>query len=70
IQRVAGDVHVFHAGTARDPEGKLVSAGGRVLSITALGVDVRTAAARSREVAQQVGLDGKQFRRDIANRAR
>ncbi|MEX0909042.1 MAG: phosphoribosylamine--glycine ligase, partial [Gemmatimonadaceae bacterium] len=68
IPRVAGDVHVFHAGTARDPEGKLVSAGGRVLSITALGVDVRTAAARSREVAQQVGLDGKQFRRDIANR--
>ncbi|MGK2933919.1 MAG: phosphoribosylamine--glycine ligase [Gemmatimonadaceae bacterium] len=69
IPPTTGDVHVFHAGTARDASGRLVSAGGRVLSITALGADVRTAAARSREVAQQVGLDGKQFRRDIGWRA-
>ncbi|MEX2015143.1 MAG: phosphoribosylglycinamide synthetase C domain-containing protein, partial [Candidatus Hydrogenedentales bacterium] len=65
----ADDVHVFHAGTARDAAGRLVSSGGRVLSITAGGADVRAAAARSRAVAQQVGLDGKQFRRDIGWRA-
>jgi phosphoribosylamine--glycine ligase len=69
IPSVAEDVHVFHAGTARDAADRLVSAGGRVLSITALDADVRAAAARSREVAQQVGLDGKQFRRDIGWRA-
>ena len=69
IPPVAADVHVFHAGTARDPADKLVSAGGRVLSITALGADVREAAARSREVAERVGLEGKQLRRDIGWRA-
>jgi phosphoribosylamine--glycine ligase len=69
IPRVADDVHVFHAGTARDTAGRLVSAGGRVLSITALGGDVGAAAARSREVAEEVGLYGKQLRRDIGWRA-
>ncbi len=69
IPPVADDVRVFHAGTVRDGAGRLLSAGGRVLSITALGTDVRAAAARSREVAQQVNLDGKQFRRDIGWRA-
>ncbi|MEX1185541.1 MAG: phosphoribosylamine--glycine ligase [Gemmatimonadaceae bacterium] len=69
IPRVAGDVHVFHAGTARDAAGRLVSAGGRVLSITALGTDVRGAALLSRTVAEQVGLVGKQLRRDIGWRS-
>lgn len=69
IPPVTGDVHVFHAGTARDAAGRLVSAGGRVLSITALGADVREAATRSRDVAEQVGLAGKQIRRDIGWRA-
>ncbi len=69
IPRVADNVHVFHAGTARDAVGRLVSAGGRVLSITALGADVGAAAASSREVAQQVSLEGKQLRRDIGWRA-
>jgi len=69
IPRVGGDVRVFHAGTALDAAGRLVSAGGRVLSITALGADVAAAAARSREVAEQIGLAGKQLRRDIGWRA-
>ncbi len=69
IPRVAEDVRVFHAGTARDATGRLVSAGGRVLSVTALGADVGAAAARSREIAEQIGLAGKQFRRDIGWRA-
>jgi phosphoribosylamine--glycine ligase len=69
IPQVGEDVHVFHAGTARDAAGRLVSAGGRVLSITALGADGGAAASRSRDVAERVGLAGKQFRRDIGWRA-
>lgn len=69
IPAVTGDVHVFHAGTARDPAGKLVSAGGRVLSITALAPAVREAAERSRNAAELVALAGKQLRRDIGWRA-
>ena len=69
IPRIPDDVHVFHAGTALDSDGGLVSAGGRVLSVTALGADVAAAAARSREFAERVGLEGKQLRRDIGRQA-
>jgi len=69
IPSVTGDVHVFHAGTTRDSAGRLVSAGGRVLSITALGADVRKAASLSRRFAERVGLEGKQLRRDIGWRS-
>jgi phosphoribosylamine--glycine ligase len=69
IPVVPGDVHVFHAGTARDSRAELVSAGGRVLSITALAPSVREAAERSRQAAENVRLAGKQLRRDIGWRA-
>ena len=59
------DVHVFHAGTARDQDGALRVAGGRVLSVTATAPTVAEAAARSRSAAQSIGFEGKQFRRDI-----
>lgn len=61
----ATDVHVFHAGTTMDGNGKLRVSGGRVLSVTAVGKDVAAAAARSREAAEAVSFEGKQFRRDI-----
>ena len=62
------DAHVFHAGTAlRD--GQVVTAGGRVLCVTALGDNVRTAQARAYEVLNQIGFDGMQCRRDIGHRA-
>ncbi len=61
----ATDVLVFHAGTTLDSQGKLRVSGGRVLSITAVGPDVAAAAARSREAAEAVDFEGKQFRRDI-----
>lgn len=61
----AKDVIVFHAGTKLDGEGRLRVAGGRVLGVTALGPDVASAAARSREAAAAIRFDGKQFRRDI-----
>jgi phosphoribosylamine--glycine ligase len=58
-------VHVFHAGTARDAEGRLVSAGGRVLAVSALGADVADAHRRSLAFAARVQLHGRQLRTDI-----
>ncbi len=60
------DTLVFHAGTARDDEGALRTSGGRVLCATGLGVDVPTAANRSRRLAEAITFEGKVFRRDIA----
>ncbi|HEU4995155.1 MAG TPA: phosphoribosylamine--glycine ligase [Gemmatimonadaceae bacterium] len=61
----AGDVLFFHAGTARDAAGGLVTAGGRVLSVTGIGSTFAAAQERSRDAAARVGFHGKQFRSDI-----
>jgi len=62
------DFHVFHAGTAlRD--GKVVTSGGRVLCVTALGDKVKIAAERAYEVAERIRFDGMQFRKDIGHLA-
>ena len=63
-----GNVHVFHAGTA-DRDGDIVTAGGRVLCVTALGDNVRSAHKRAYEVADAILFDGRQYRRDIGHRA-
>jgi phosphoribosylamine---glycine ligase len=62
------DYHVFHAGTALDGA-KVVTSGGRVLCVTALGHSVRMAQKRAYEVAGQINFDGMQLRRDIGYRA-
>nr|HEX4317909.1 phosphoribosylamine--glycine ligase [Kofleriaceae bacterium] len=62
------DVVVFHAGTARRGEA-IVSAGGRVLGVTALGLDVAHARARAYATVDGIDLPGKQVRRDIGARA-
>jgi phosphoribosylamine--glycine ligase len=62
----ADDVHVFHAGTALDSRGNLVTAGGRVLAVTAVADGLLEAADRSREYAEEISFKGKQLRRDIA----
>ena len=62
------DAHVFHAGTA-EQDGQIVTAGGRVLCVTALGDNVRTAQKRAYEVADSISFDGRQYRRDIGHRA-
>jgi phosphoribosylamine-glycine ligase len=60
-------IHVFHAATSRDREtDALITNGGRVLAITAVGDTIEEAAACSREYAERVAFNGKQFRRDIA----
>ncbi|HET9383656.1 MAG TPA: phosphoribosylamine--glycine ligase [Gemmatimonadales bacterium] len=60
------DVIVFHAGTFRDPDGRLRTAGGRVFSVTGLGTTVPLAAQASREAAKRIAFEGKTWRRDIA----
>ena len=62
------DVHVFHAGTSMQ-DGKIVTNGGRVLCVTALGDDVNTAQRRAYEVARGIRFEGCQMRSDIGNRA-
>ena len=62
------DAHVFHAGTAMQ-DGKVVTQGGRVLCVTALGDMVKVAQKRAYEIADGIHFDGCQFRRDIGWRA-
>jgi phosphoribosylamine--glycine ligase len=70
LEDVAGQegVQVFHAGTvARD--GKVVTSGGRVLTVTALGSDVSEARRRAYEACSLIHFDGMHYRKDIAERA-
>jgi phosphoribosylamine--glycine ligase len=59
------DVLVFHAGTALDAAGRLITAGGRVLGVTGLGATFEDAQRRSREAAERISFEGRQFRSDI-----
>lgn len=61
----AKDVHVFHAGV-REKDGRMLTAGGRVLAVTALGNDVVAARTRAYEAISQIGFEGCHYRRDIA----
>ncbi len=62
------DAHVFHAGTAMQ-DGKVVTSGGRVLCVTALGTMIKRAQQRAYEIADTIKFDGCQMRRDIGYRA-
>ena len=63
---VPHDVLVFHAGTRRDADGTLRSAGGRVLAVTAVAGSLEDARDRSAAYAAAVGLADKQLRHDLA----
>jgi phosphoribosylamine--glycine ligase len=62
------DYHVFHAGTVLDGD-RIVVNGGRVLCVTALGHNVRTAQKRAYEIVSHIRFDGMQYRHDIGQRA-
>jgi len=59
-------VRVYHAGTARDADGRLVSAGGRVLAVTGRGADLRAARATAYAGVARIHFDGAHHRSDIA----
>jgi phosphoribosylamine--glycine ligase len=63
------DVHIFHAGT-RIANGDIVTSGGRVLAVTALGETLELARTRAYEAATRIYFEGCHYRRDIALRSR
>ena len=63
------NVKIFHAGTKLDASGKVVTAGGRVLTVCALGNDLSQARDRAYIAARAIHFDGAFFRRDIGYRA-
>jgi phosphoribosylamine--glycine ligase len=62
-------VTLFHAGTARDDAGRLVTSGGRVLDVTAMGATLSEARDRAYRAASLVHWPGIHYRRDIAEAA-
>ncbi|MDR2689413.1 MAG: phosphoribosylamine--glycine ligase [Azoarcus sp.] len=62
------DIHIFQAGTA-DNAGNIVTSGGRVLCVTALGDSVRAAQERAYETVATIHFEGMHYRRDIGHRA-
>jgi phosphoribosylamine--glycine ligase len=62
------DTFVFHAGTARK-DGRVTTAGGRVLSVSSLGADLAEARARAYEGISRIHFEGMRYRRDIGERA-
>ncbi len=70
LNDVAGmkDAIVFHAGTAKK-DNDVVTAGGRVLGVTALGDSIRDAIDRAYEAVKKISFDGAYYRKDIGYRA-
>jgi len=69
-QRTTDAFHVFHAGTtisSTNPE-QILTAGGRVLSVAALGTDLQQARSHAYAIAKNIHFDGCQIRRDIGHR--
>jgi phosphoribosylamine--glycine ligase len=60
-----GGAIVLHAGTAVDPEGHVITAGGRVLTVVGAGPDLEAARARAERAADAIAFDGAQRRHDI-----
>ncbi|MFN3330631.1 MAG: phosphoribosylamine--glycine ligase, partial [Pyrinomonadaceae bacterium] len=59
------DIFIFHAGTAKNGEGEFITAGGRVLGVTAVGESLEKALSRAYEAVGKIHFDGMQYRRDI-----
>ena len=66
LDEVSGeDVHVFHAGTSRRDD-DIVTSGGRVLGVTALGDTIEAARTHAYSSVGKIGFDGAHYRTDIA----
>ncbi|MCU0846371.1 MAG: phosphoribosylamine--glycine ligase [Spirochaetes bacterium] len=68
LDQVAGDITVFHAGT-ENTDGKIITSGGRVLNVTAVGNSLKSARDRVYSEIEKIKFDGAYFRKDIAYRA-
>jgi phosphoribosylamine--glycine ligase len=66
--QLPGGVAIMHAGTARNTAGNIVTHGGRVLGVTALGPTLRTAADKAYAVCDAIQCKTKYYRRDIGAR--
>jgi phosphoribosylamine--glycine ligase len=69
LDGLPAEVEITHAGTAIGPDGRLVTAGGRVLNVTALGTTPADARDAAYAAADRITFEGRQLRRDIALRA-
>jgi phosphoribosylamine--glycine ligase len=69
LDAVGPDAYVLHAGTRLEADGRVVSAGGRVLSVTATGADLAAARERAYGGVSAIRLDGAHHRTDIALKA-
>ncbi|HEX6620329.1 MAG TPA: phosphoribosylglycinamide synthetase C domain-containing protein, partial [Solirubrobacteraceae bacterium] len=69
LDAVPADAEVTHAGTGSGPDGAIVTAGGRVLNVTALGDGPAAARDAAYAAADLITFEGRQLRRDIALRA-
>jgi phosphoribosylamine--glycine ligase len=65
LDDVDPDVTIFHAGTKRDASGRFVTAGGRVLGVTATGATMAAARAKAYRNVERIRFDGMHYRRDI-----
>lgn len=70
-KEITGELHpagsiLFHAGTKKDGDGRLITAGGRVIAVSSYGADVAGALAQSYSSLAGIRFDGMYFRRDIA----
>lgn len=63
------DALVFHAGTALDADGRMLTNGGRVLGVTALGESIAEARAKAYAEADKIRFEGRHYRTDIAKKA-
>jgi phosphoribosylamine--glycine ligase len=68
VPKATEEFRVFHAGTALK-DGSIVTSGGRVLCVTALGDSIRMAQRLAYEVVKGIRFEGMQYRRDIGHRA-
>jgi phosphoribosylamine--glycine ligase len=68
LERIPPDILVTHAGTGRSRQGQLVTKGGRVLCVTALGATPTRCRTAAYAAANMIQFDGKQMRRDIAQK--
>ncbi|HTH23302.1 MAG TPA: phosphoribosylamine--glycine ligase, partial [Nitrososphaeraceae archaeon] len=68
---IGDSVHIFHSGTARDDQDRIITAGGRVLSVTALGTDMETAIGRAYSSVRRIhwGNNEEHYRNDIGYKA-